>query len=86
MLNPAFIMASSATMLTRITYIYNKVSSVISQAHLRRLSPLIFPHDVLQAVKDTLTNLLYNVNLFLLFITFLIYTNSKLPLFTIHTT
>ena len=49
--NPAYVTASAATMMTKITDIYTKVANAVSQAQLNRLSPLIFPNDVLKNVK-----------------------------------
>jgi hypothetical protein len=39
-------------MFTKLYDIYSKVANAVSQAQLNRLSPLIFPHDVLLAVKN----------------------------------
>ena len=48
----AYVMSRTATMTTKIIDIYTKVASAISQGKLKRLSPLIFPNDVLVAVKN----------------------------------
>ena len=42
-------------MITKLTNIYTKVSSTISQEHIKCLSALIFPNDVLVAVKNHIT-------------------------------
>ena len=50
--HPAFVTSITAAILTKIMDIYTKVASAISQAQLKWLSPLIFPNDVLVAVKN----------------------------------
>jgi hypothetical protein len=49
--HPSRVTSTSATMIVKSQDIYTKVASAISQAQLNRLSPLIFPNDVLLAVK-----------------------------------
>ena len=49
--NPAIVESAVSTMVHQTQDIFHKCSNVIAAAQMHRLSPLMFPHDVLTSVK-----------------------------------